>query len=441
MAKYKKSSDFQESTRLSDNVLTNYKNDNDRQFDEDPSLFILNENNIYITKEYIEDMLRKFDIAHTVKNLNAFQVAMTHVSYLKRDSAYYETNKISKYVCGKDMEPIKNPAAAIPLQDVSYERMEFLGDSVIHHILAEYFIHRYEKQDEGFMTRLRTKIENGQTLAGLTKVIGLNKYVLLSKHMENNGSREKNMHVLEDIFEAFMGALSLEATYEVCKNFFVKLIEQEIDFAQLLHTETNFKDILLQFFHRKKWHDPKYGVLDISGPDHKKIFTVYVKCKKAPYDDGEIVGVGHGTSKKKGEQEAAKQALLHFGIINENSDSDSETCESFSDISDNELDNIEIIDDESADDRNYKFSDDENTSKNSANASDVTNIINEQDNDDNQDDQDDQDDQDYKNSDGDNKSDENDEKVEKFQCDKCDKMYKKEGFYKKHIKKCLIKSR
>ena len=292
--------------------------------DIDPSLFILNEKNIFITKKYIENILNKYGIKHTVQKLDPYQHAMVHTSYLIRDKDNYKNNK-SKYTSAREVVPIKNPEDAIPLQTESYERLEFLGDSVIHHIYAHYLYHRYETEDEGFMTRLRTKLENGATLAQLNRIIGLNKYVIISRHIEENEGRNNNMHILEDSFEAFMAALEEDAGFAICKNFFVTLVEQEIDFAQILHKETNYKDMLLQYFHRMKWNDPVYGATDISGPDHKKQFTMYIKCNKNQHDNGEIVGWGTGPSKKKGEQEAAMQALIKFDIIkNDDSESDSE---------------------------------------------------------------------------------------------------------------------
>jgi dsRNA-specific ribonuclease len=394
----------------------------DSKFDNvNPSLYILNECNIYITAEYIEKTLKKYGIDYKVKNLELFQKATTHISYLNRDISYYKNNKITKYICSKDLEPIDKLEKAIPLQENSYERIEFVGDSVIHLALAKYLWARYEDQDEGFMTRLRTKIENGQTLAELAKIIGLNKYILLSRLMEKTGGREKNYHILEDTFEAFMAALFIDSgdNYKMCRKFFITLIEQEIDFAQLLHTENNFKDILLQFFHQKKWQDPSYGVLDISGPDNKKLFTIYVKMRKTPYSEGEVVGNGVGTSKKKGEQEAARNALEYFGIIKEANISDSDTYESFSDISEGDLDDIEIIDDESAEDKNYKLEkknlSPESNKKRSINNKNIlsqeiniTELGNHKKN------------------------------IKKLQCPSCNKDYRKQKHYINHIKKCKI---
>lgn len=301
----------------------------------DPTLFILNEANVYITADYIEDLLKKYDVDHKVQNLPMFQRAMTHISYLVRDENYFKNQKMKhsaefnqKTKHTSDLEPIEDPSKAIPLQTISYERLEFLGDSVLHLVLAEYLFKRYEGEDEGFMTRLRTKIESGETLAMISQAIGLNKYILLSRYIEKNGGRENNMHILEDSFEAFMGAFYLEAGFDKCKKFMVKLMEEEMDFAQILNTETNFKDKLLQYFHQQRWQDPCYGVLDISGPDYKKSFTMYVKRKLTKTDDGEIIGIAVATSKKRGEQEAAKQALIHLKIITDD-DSDSEMMEEY----------------------------------------------------------------------------------------------------------------
>lgn len=319
------------------------------QDNEDSKLYVLNEANVYITKEYIQSTLAKFNIPYEVKQLELYQIAMTHVSYTNTTKA----KKNNKYNNPKDVEPIKDETKAIPLQEKSYERPEFVGDSVIRLILAVYLWTRYENQNEGFMTKLRTKMENGLVLSKLAKSIGLQKYVLISRGMEKTGCREKNTHILEDIFEAFMMALFIDSgkDYIICEKFAISLIEKEIDLAELLHSEDNFKDILLQYFHQEKWQDPVYDVLNISGPDYKKEFSVYVKRKKHPKDEGDIVGTGTATSKKKGEQEAAKQALIYFGIIKD-TEYDSDSFESYSDETG---DDISIIDDDSFDDKNYKF--------------------------------------------------------------------------------------
>lgn len=287
--------------------------------------YILNENNKPITKEYIEGILKDHGVDIKIKDLRYFQRAMVHLSYLVRNESFYKNSKTKPYqIQSTDIEPISDINKAIPLQAESYERLEFLGDAVLHLILAEYLFKRYDKEDEGFMTKLRTKIENGDTLCTLSKAIGLGDYVLISRYVELNGGRETNTSILEDAFEAFTGALYLDSGFEVCKQFVVSLIEKEIDLAQMLNTVTNFKEKLLQFFHLKRWQDPTYGNLSISGAENKKVYLMYVKCRKTPQDEGEIVGTGSGQSKQKGEQEAAKNCLIHFGVYNEKDEDDVE---------------------------------------------------------------------------------------------------------------------
>jgi dsRNA-specific ribonuclease len=313
-------------------MATKNLNDNSVETDVDPSLFILNENNVWITTEYIEGMLKNYNVDIKISDINPFKKAMVHTSYLVRDENYYSTNKFKHTL---DLEPIEDPSKAIPLQKESYERLEYLGDSVIHLILA--------------MTRLRTKIENGETLALLNQAVKLDKYVIISRFIERNDGRDNNHSILEDAFEAFMGALYLDAGFNVCRDFFVNLVEKEVDFAAILHTETNFKDILLQYFHQCRWREPIYGDLDVSGPDHKKMYTMYVKCRKHHHDDGEIVGIGVGSSKKKGEQEAARHALIHFGMLKDD-DSDSESYEECSSNSSEDLSELSSLSSLSSDD-------------------------------------------------------------------------------------------
>lgn len=295
----------------------------------DYDMYILNEKNKYITSFYIETTLLKYGVNYKVNSLDTFQKAMIHKSYMKKDDQFWKTQRSKK--TNKDLDPIENPELAIPLMAKSYERLEFLGDAVIHLILADYFYNRYEDEDEGFMTRLRTKIENGDTLAKLSKAIGLDEYVLISRFIEKNNGRNNNLDLLEDTFEAFIGALFLDGGFSPCKVFFVTLIEDKIDLAKLLHIETNYKDVLLQYCHQMRWSDPVYSVMDITGPENRKCFTVCVLRRERKTDDGEIVGIGMGSSKKKGEQEAAKKALISFNTVKDDEGYGSDSVEECSD--------------------------------------------------------------------------------------------------------------
>lgn len=283
----------------------------------DYSNFILNEKNKLISKNDIQNLLANYGVNHEVNNLSIFQTAMTHVSYLRDFSA----DKLSKLVKDKNTEPIKDLNIAIPLQFESYERLEFLGDSVIHLILAEYLYIRYPDEDEGFMTKLRAKMENGDILARLSKQLKLHDFVLIARTIEINGGREKNIKMFEDVFEAFIGALYIDSSlnFELCKSFVIKIIENHVDIADLINNDTNYKDTLLQYCHKMKWPDPVYKLVSFTEKDNKKLFKMGVVDVA-----GDIIGVGIGSSKKKGEQLAALQALIKYNIIGENNDDDEE---------------------------------------------------------------------------------------------------------------------
>lgn len=315
--------------------------------------YILNEKNKYITKEFIHELLEKYGIKYKVNNLEFFNRAMTHDSYLERDFTsnkfknfartgdasklsptekveFIGSCKIIKMVVEKKIEPIPNNVQnkkVIPLKTTSYERLEYLGDSVIHLILAEYLYKRYSDKDEGFMTKLRTKIENGQTLSQLARTLGLHEYVLIARYIEQIGGRDGNDHIFEDTFESLLGALYEDSGCELslCKKLVVNIIEAHIDFAHMIYNETNYKDLLLQYHHRMKWPDPEYGLIEIVERNTKKYFNMYVKGGM----NGVINGVGSGSSKKKGEQIAAENALKKFNVITDESDDESEIYEEY----------------------------------------------------------------------------------------------------------------
>lgn len=290
-------------------------------------IFILNEKNIFITEEFINNIFQKYNIKHNVVKIDLYQTAMTHHSY--SIMSYLNDDNTEGYHRIKDKDisitKIKNPNNAIPLQQSSYERLEFLGDAIIHAVLAEYIFNRFNDQQEGFMTRLRTKLENNRTLANFAQVIGLDNYILISRHMEEINSRNNNVGLIEDSFEAFIGALYTDVkdsmknqqlnpnNFECCRSLIIQLIENEIDIAELIYNEDNYKDKLLQYAHVKKWPDPIYGTVQVIGKENQ-MYKMYVKIK------GVIEGVGCSNSKKKGEQLAAKEALRKFHVLHDESD-------------------------------------------------------------------------------------------------------------------------
>lgn len=279
---------------------------------------IINENNKEITKEVIEKIFKKYKFSHKVKNLENFQLAMVHISYLNRTTITEKTARMLK-----DVIPIEDKMKhlAMPLKEQDYGELEFLGDAVIHGVLAEYLKKRYGGQGEGFLTKLRTKLEKDETLSKISKILGLQNYAIIARNIEQADGRLTNVHLTEDIFEAFIGALKEETTWEKCQEFILSIIETEIDIAELIHHDDNYKDRLMQYFHKVKWGEPKYHE-DISqqktikeGCVEYRSYTTYVKD---PFDN--IIGVGEGNSKPKSEQNAAYNSLIYLKVINENGD-------------------------------------------------------------------------------------------------------------------------
>jgi ribonuclease-3 len=291
---------------------------NDDQIEEifhhDFRLNILNEKNIYITKKYVELVLSKYSLNHKVKDLELFQTAVTHISYLNITKLTEKTVKLLK-----DVPPIENPDDAIPLamdKEHTYGRLEYLGDAVIHHVIAKYLYERYPTEGEGFLTKLRTNLEKSHALANLSRKIKLIDYAVIARNIELSGGREKD-HLAEDIFEAFVGALSCETSYDDYSKFIINIIESEIDIADIISNDDNYKDQLMRHFHKLKWEVPKYNDEEVDLEN--KIFTISVKNP-----DGKIIGIATSNTKSNASKLAAMKALKYLGILEDEHKEDDE---------------------------------------------------------------------------------------------------------------------
>jgi dsRNA-specific ribonuclease len=284
-------------------------------------IFVLNDKNVLINKKFIETKLKLFGVDHKIQNLNLFQKAMIHKSYLESIPL---NEKLIKLL--KEIPPISQQVMpkCLPLQSESYESLEYLGDAVIHLILAQYLYTRYTDKDPGFLTVLRTKIEKGETLAKLSRILGFDSYAIFARNIELSGGRQNNINIMEDVFEAFMGALSLEVNFEQCKKFMVNLIDSHIDFAELIKTEDNYKEMLMQYYHKNGCKTtPTYKLLELID-EKKKRFVM------GAYDpSNKLMGKGTATSKPAAAQIAAKEALIKLGVYKNtaNIESDDEVYE------------------------------------------------------------------------------------------------------------------
>ena len=181
----------------------------------------------------------------------------------------------------------------------SYERLEYLGDAVLELIMSEYLYKNTEYQ-EGEMTKLRSHYVCENALYEYSIRLGLNEFLLLGKGEEETGGRNRKA-IVADIFEAFMGAISLDKGLETVKKFIylniIPLVESgEINFFN------DYKSILQEYVQTDK-RSLEYVVVKEEGPAHNKTFEVVVKI------DDIIYGRGSAHSKKEAEQEAAKDVL------------------------------------------------------------------------------------------------------------------------------------
>ncbi len=290
-------------------------------------LRILNEHNIQITKEFVNSIFAMIDFDHTVIDLDNYQEAMIHESYLESNLTNQKTIKMLR-----DVSPI-DPNLEIkcmPLQTKSYERLEFLGDSIIRHALGKYLFLRYPGEDEGFLTANRSKMENKVALSQLAKKIGIQNYAVISKNIEESNGRTLFVNITEDIFEAFIGAVDIEIGDNRCVEFIFKMIEKLLDVTETIRTKKNYKDMLMQIFHKIDGtrHDVCYQDSEIEINNKKKYKTIVIEK-----DTGRKLGIAIGRSKKTSQQRAARDALIKMNVIHNSIDKDS--CDEYYEYSGN----------------------------------------------------------------------------------------------------------
>ena len=232
----------------------------------------------HVTRENIQSIL-----SMKIKNVTHYQRALVHKSIYKAVKRYQEPEKLQEYLLEHN------------------ERMEFLGDSVLGLIIANYLFHKYPDKNEGFMTRVKTKLVNGVQLSKLAKQIDLGKYILMSNHVENIKGRS-SQKILEDAFEAFLAAIFKDLGFDAVNSFVIRLIDT-LDFSDVL-LEDNYKDLLLKLTQsRFKNCTPEYALVSTDGPPHNRTFTVCAVINGTSYEQGTA------KSKKQAEQNAAEKTL------------------------------------------------------------------------------------------------------------------------------------
>ena len=182
----------------------------------------------------------------------------------------------------------------------SNERLEFLGDSILGMVVAEYLYKTYPNRPEGELSRMRADMVCEISLAKIAERLDLGKHLLLGNGEELGGGRNRPS-ILADGVESVIAASFLDGGMEAAKSFIYKFVLCNVPETKLQNAD--YKTMLQELVQRKKNQILSYQLVEESGPDHDKQFVVSVSL------NGEIVGTGTGSSKKRAEQSAAHAAI------------------------------------------------------------------------------------------------------------------------------------
>ncbi len=223
-------------------------------------------------------------LSYTFRDVSYLDAALTHSSY---------TNELRS----RGMRAESN------------ERLEFLGDAVLEMIISEHLYSSYKKYREGALTKMRQQLVCEKTLARIAGKISLGDYLNLGNGEEGSDCRNRPK-ILADALEALIAAMYLDSMQqgnEVYKKIVLDLFNDEIKSAS--RQRTDFKTRLQQLTEQDGASVLEYRVIEESGPEHNKSFTV------AAFINNNEVGRGSGRTKKLAEMQAAKVALRLFGVL------------------------------------------------------------------------------------------------------------------------------
>ncbi len=216
-------------------------------------------------------------LGYKFNNINLLKNALTHSSYANEVRNGFSSN----------------------------ERLEFLGDSVLSIVVSDYIYKHYPNMPEGELTKLRASLVCEKSLCTFSRELELGSYLMLGKGEDKGGGRERDS-ILADAFEAVLAAIYLDGGMEPARRHVMNFVLRE-----LKHTDDevfkDYKTALQEIIQRNPEESVTYILIDESGPDHDKSFTVEVRL------NSNVIGKGTGKNKKRAEQMAAKEALMLMG--------------------------------------------------------------------------------------------------------------------------------
>lgn len=186
------------------------------------------------------------------------------------------------------------------------ERLEFLGDAVLELASSTYLYARFPDCSEGELTKMRASLVQSDTLARLARALDLGSCLRLGRGEFHNGGADRQNN-LENAFEAVIGAVYLDAGWETAKEYVARQLSREADHIKKAQVVHDYKTTLQEHIQQRRNKGIVYELIDESGPDHDKRFTMRVLVDNQP------IGEGAGRSKKEAEQQAAAAALAYLG--------------------------------------------------------------------------------------------------------------------------------
>ncbi|GAA0820580.1 ribonuclease III [Colwellia asteriadis] len=190
------------------------------------------------------------------------------------------------------------------------ERLEFLGDSILGFVIAEALYEQFPKHDEGDLTRMRSSLVKGVTLAEIARDFSLGEYLILGPgELKSGGHRRES--ILEDAIEAIIGAIYIDSNIEQCKQLILTWFDKRLSKIKPGNEQKDPKTQLQEYLQGRKTPLPSYEVIDTKGQSHNQEFTV--SCQTSVIDK-EVIA--KGTSRRKAEQAAAQQILALISEAN-----------------------------------------------------------------------------------------------------------------------------
>jgi ribonuclease-3 len=211
------------------------------------------------------------------------------IGYYFSDKSYLETALSHRAIIGlSNTQTLKN------------QQLEFLGDSIISYVVSRFLFEYYGDKDEGFMSKLRSRVVDNRNMAKVSKRLGIESLVLKVKNKdEKKQSGRLSLKILGDIFESVTGAIYLDGGMACASRFIADTLLHDIESVE--KTEVDYKTNLQEWCQKKGLPLPAYTLLYSVGPEHGKSFTISVRVDEL----GSAIGMG--SSKKEAEQSAARK--------------------------------------------------------------------------------------------------------------------------------------